>query len=81
MLTMLEEDRKSLNRYRLNYYCLTSSHHRAKAKEDLIKLARHLMSGYNNAIDKFEQEYNVELSGNAAHEQALQWAFRDSFFF
>ena len=55
MLTMLEEDRKLLNKYRLNYYCLTSKCHREKAKEDFVTLARHLMPEQASSIDKFEE--------------------------
>jgi hypothetical protein len=42
LLSMLEEDRKMLNKYRLNYFCITTKHPKTKSKEDFINLANAL---------------------------------------
>ena len=38
VMCMLDEDRKLLNRYRLNYFCITANHLKTRSKEDIIKL-------------------------------------------
>ena len=77
---MLEEDRKLLNKYRLNYFCITTPHHKAKSKEDLITIARELMPKHEEQVDQFQKEYNIALKGKDAHSQVLKWAFADSFY-
>lgn len=53
MLCMLEEDRKLLNRYRLNYFCITSIHYKQTSKEDFIKVAQELMPQQQHKIEQF----------------------------
>ena len=43
LLCMIEEDRKILNKYRLNYFCITTPHNRQASKQDFIELSKHLM--------------------------------------
>ena len=50
---MLEEDRKSLNKYRLNYYCITAKQERNVSKKDFAELARFLCPDESERIDKF----------------------------
>lgn len=38
-LFMTDDDTNLMNKYRLNYYCLTNQSNKSKAKEDLISLA------------------------------------------
>ncbi len=54
LLCMLEEDRKLLNRYRLNYFCITSLHYKTSSKTDFITLATELMPEQQDKIDRFE---------------------------
>ncbi len=53
VMCMLDEDRKLLNRYRLNYFCITANHLKTRSKEDIIKLARTLMPEQTEKINKF----------------------------
>jgi hypothetical protein len=39
---MIEEDRKVLNKYRLNYYSITSKHEKVRSKIDFINIAKTL---------------------------------------
>lgn len=39
MLFMTEDDASIMNKYRLNYYCLTSQKNKQKAMTDFISLA------------------------------------------
>lgn len=50
---MLDEDRKLLNRYRLNYFCITSKHLKTKSKDDFIRLAKALSPDQGDKITKF----------------------------
>lgn len=52
-MCMLDEDRKLLNRYRLNYFCITSKHLKTKSKEDIVQLAQALMPEQTDKISKF----------------------------
>jgi hypothetical protein len=80
LLCMLEEDRKMLNKYRLNYFCITAPHHRPSGKDDFVAVAKHLMPEQDSKIAKFETEYNLSLQGREGHRQTLQWAFDDCFY-
>jgi hypothetical protein len=51
---MLDEDRKLLNRYRLNYFCITSKHLKTKSKDDFIRIAKTLNPDQHEKILKFE---------------------------
>ena len=63
LLCMIEEDRKLLNKYRLNYFCITAPHNRPASKEDFINLSRHLLPNQEDNISIFENQYNIELQG------------------
>ena len=77
---MLDEDRKLLNRYRLNYFCFTSKQLKSKSKEDFVRLAKALTPDQTDKITKFENEYSLTFTGNEAHAQTLQWSFDESFY-
>ena len=75
LLCMIEDDRKLLNKYRLNYFCITSANNRESGKADFIKVARHLTPEQEDKIDLFEKGYNLQLKGKEAHKQTLNFAF------
>lgn len=39
---MTEDDAAIMNKYRLNYFCLTNQKNKRKAKEDFVSLAKRL---------------------------------------
>ena len=75
LLCMIEDDRKLLNKFRLNYFCITSASNRESGKEDFVKVVNHLMPEQEERIDIFEKSYNLALKGKDAHRQTLSWAF------
>ena len=42
ILFMIEDDTNILNKYRLNYHCLTNNNSQHKAKDDYVKLVKQL---------------------------------------
>lgn len=41
---MIEDDTNLLNKYRLNYHCLTTNNSQQKAKDDYVKMVKQLYS-------------------------------------
>jgi len=80
MLFMTPNDIPLLNKYRLNYICMCKKHDEKKAKEDFIRLARKLCPKETEAIDEFENNFQINLPENERNDQILKWVFKKSFF-
>lgn len=78
---MIEEDRKVLNKYRLNYYSITTKHQKDKSKLDFINIAKTLCPEEAANIERFDATYNIGLGDEQTYSQALQWAFESNFYF
>jgi hypothetical protein len=78
---MIEEDRKVLNKYRLNYYSITTKHQKDKSKLDFINIAKALCPEEAANIERFDAAYNIALGDEQTYSQALQWAFESNFYF
>ncbi len=80
MLFMTEDDAAIMNKYRLNYFCLTSQNNKKNAKKDLEALAKMLYPQQLEGITDFSANYEIGLNLEARKKQTLDWAFRDGFY-
>ena len=50
-----------LNKYRLNYYSITTKHQKDKSKLDFINIAKTLCPEEAANIERFDATYNIAL--------------------
>ena len=80
---MIEEDTNLINKYRLNYSCFIKNYNREKAKKDFVQLAMQIYPEDKAKINDFIKNYNVDIKGEQAYKQTIQWAMApgsDNFF-
>lgn len=77
---MTEDDAALMNKYRLNYFCITNQNNKRKAKKDFEELARKLYPEQANLIDEFADKYTCGLDNEERYRQTTEWAFKDSFY-
>jgi hypothetical protein len=80
VLFLIDQDTKSLNKYRLSYHCNTQFANRQTAKDDLLSLAKKIYPEQTAVIEQFQKEYDLSLRGEEKRKMVLEWAFKDSFY-
>ena len=60
---MIDEDTNLMNKYRLNYFCLTNQINKTQAKEEFCNLAEKFYPEKKKEIMEFKEKYNMSLSG------------------
>ena len=80
ILFMIPEDINTLNKYRLNYHCVTLDFSREAAKKDLITFAKSIYPEQDMALQMFEKNYKIELPQKERIKQTLEWLVMDNFF-
>ena len=80
MLFMTEDDTPIMNKYRLNYFCLTNLNNKTAAKRNFEELAKQFYPQQSEAINDFAAKYELGLSQEARRKQTLDWVFRDCFY-
>lgn len=80
ILFMIPGDINNLNKYRLNYHCITLDFFRDAAKKDLITFAKSVYPEQDQAIEAFEKNYKVDLPQKQRIKQTLDWLVMDNFF-
>ena len=80
ILFMTEDDAAIMNKYRLNYFCLTNQKNKTMAKKDFEALAKRLFPQQAQLIHEFSTNYNLSLDIVARRKQTLDWVFKDSFY-
>lgn len=79
-LFLIDQDTKSLNKYRLSYHCNTKYSNRTTAKENFITLAKKIYPEQMAAIEEFEKTYDLDLKGEEKREMVFNWAFKNGFY-
>ena len=80
MLFLLPEELDTLNKYRLNFHCLTLELDRPKAKQDLIKFLKKVYLGQAKDIEEFEMNYKTDCSQEERIIQTKEWLVKDNFY-
>lgn len=77
---MTEDDTGIMNKYRLNYFCLTNQKDKRKGKNDFEDLAKKIYPNQLQAIQDFSNKYSINLDLESRRKQTEDWIFRDSFY-
>jgi hypothetical protein len=80
VLFTIDQDTKTLNKYRLNYHCNTIFNDRQAAKHDFVQLAKKLYPDQGAAIAQFEKEYDLSLKGEELRKMVISWVFKNNFY-
>lgn len=77
---MLPEELDTLNKYRLNFHCLTLKVDRVKAKQDLVNFAKNVYPRQAKEIEEFEINYRTDCSQEERIVQTKEWLVKDNFY-
>lgn len=80
MVFMIEDDTNLMNKYRISFHSLTENSSSKTAKKDFISFAKKFAPESGQTIADFEKNYRIDLPGEDAIRQSLQWMDKYNFF-